>query len=83
MGDYVIDAPRSGKRSGSRVRLSQDKQGQGLRARNGRIPARELRRGLIREARLVTYNADAETPALVIRRADVIGQRYITYWTGD
>ena len=31
------------------------------------------------EARLVTYEADEQTPALVIRRADVIGQRYITY----
>ena len=67
----------------SRVRLSQDKQGKGLGARNGRIPARELRRGLVEEARLVTYDADGAMPALVICRADVIGQRYITYWTGD
>ena len=34
------------------------------------------------EARLVTYDADEQTPALVLCRADVIGQRYITYWTG-
>ena len=63
--------------------LSRDKQDQGLGARNGRIPARELRRGLKGEARLITYNANGETPALVICRADVIGQRYITYWTSD
>ena len=79
----IIDAPRSGKRSGSRVRLSRDKQGQGLGARNGRILARELRQGLMEEARLITYDADGATPALVICRADVIGQRYITYLTGD
>ena len=79
----ITDAPRSGKRSRSRVRLSRDKQGQGLGARNGRIPARELRRGLMGEARLVTYDADGKTPALVICCADVIGQRYITYRTGD
>ena len=35
------------------------------------------------EARLVTYEADEQTPALAICRADVIGQRYITYWTGN
>ena len=35
------------------------------------------------EARLITYDADGATPALVICRADVIGQRYITYLTGD
>ena len=38
------------------------------------IPARELRRGLVGEARLVTYDADGQTPALVICRADVIGR---------
>ena len=37
----------------------------------------------MREARLVTYDADGETLALVICQADVIGQRYVTYWTGD
>ena len=37
----------------------------------------------MRKARLVTYDADEETLALVIFHADVIGQRYITYWTGD
>ena len=30
-----------------------------------------------REARLVTYKADEQAPALVICRADAIGQRYI------
>ena len=64
----IIDAPRSGKRSGSRVRLSRDKQGRGLGlAEISRVkgysqkwqdPARELRRGLVGEARLVTYDAD-------------------------
>ena len=38
------------------------------------IPARELRRGLVGEARLVTYDADGEEPAFVICRADVIGR---------
>ena len=38
------------------------------------IPARELRRGLVGEARLVTYDADGQKPALVICRADVIGR---------
>ena len=37
----------------------------------------------MREARLVTYDADEQTLVFVICRADVIGQRYITYWTGD
>ena len=39
-----------------------------------RIPARELRRGLVDEARLVTYDADGQKPALAICRADVIGR---------
>ena len=38
------------------------------------IPARELRRGLVDEARLVTYDADGQKPAFVIGRADVIGR---------
>ena len=38
------------------------------------IPARELRRGLVDEARLVTYDADEQEPAFVICRADVIGR---------
>ena len=38
------------------------------------IPARELRRGLVDEARLVTYDADGQKPAFVICRADVIGR---------
>ena len=68
MGDYVIDAPRSGKCSGSRVRLSQNKRDQRLglarisrvkgHSQKWQIPARELRRGLVDEARLVTYDAD-------------------------
>ena len=51
-----------------RVRLSQDKQGQGLGlaeiskvkgySQKWQIPARELRRGLMDEARLVTHDAD-------------------------
>ena len=35
------------------------------------------------EARLVTYKTDEQMPALMICRADVMGQKYITYWTGD
>ena len=39
-----------------------------------RIPARELCRGLVDEARLVTYDANGQKPALAICRADVIGR---------
>ena len=87
MGDYDITTSQKPQEVGSAqdqgLGLAKDKQGQGLGARNGRIPARELRRGLMEEARLVTYDTDKQMPVLVICRADVIGQRYITYWTGD
>ena len=72
-----------GSAQGQGLGLAKDKQGQGLGARNGRILARELCQGLMEEARLITYDADGVTLALVICRADVIGQRYITYLTGD
>ena len=87
MGDYDITTSQKPQEVGSAqdqgLGLAKDKQGQGLGARNGRIPARELRRGLMEEARLVTYETDEQTPALVICCADVIGQRYCTSHIGQ
>ena len=79
----IIDAPRSGKHTGSRVRPSQDKAGSRVRSQKWQGTGKRVTPRPHEEARLVTYDADGRTPAFMMCRADVIGSRYITYWTGD